>query len=111
MSTRHSHAHSHGAVDPSLFATERGVSALKWSLAALLVTALLQVLVVYLTGSVALLADTVHNFGDALTALPLWVAFRLAARPPSRRFTYGYGRLEDLAGLFILLMILISAAV
>jgi cation diffusion facilitator family transporter len=67
--------------------------------------------VVYFTGSVALLADTIHNFGDALTALPLWVAFRLAARAPSRRFTYGYGRVEDLAGLFILVMILISAVV
>jgi cation diffusion facilitator family transporter len=105
------HGHTHGAVDPSLFATQRGLRALKWSLAALMVTALLQVVVVYFTGSVALLADTIHNFGDALTALPLWVAFRLAARAPSRRFTYGYGRVEDLAGLFILVMILISAVV
>jgi cation diffusion facilitator family transporter len=106
-----SHGHTHGAVDPSLFATEKGLRALKWSLGALMATALLQVGVVYFTGSVALLADTIHNFGDALTAVPLWVAFRLASRPASRRFTYGYGRMEDLAGLFILLMILISAAV
>jgi cation diffusion facilitator family transporter len=105
------HGHTHGAVDPSLFATERGLRTLKWSLAALMVTALLQVVVVYFTDSVALLADTIHNFGDALTALPLWVAFRLAHRAPTRRFTYGYGRVEDLAGLFILLMILISAVV
>jgi cation diffusion facilitator family transporter len=112
MTTRpEPHAHTHGAVDPSLFATERGLAALKWSLGALLVTALLQVLVVYFTGSVALLADTIHNFGDALTAVPLWVAFRLSQRPANRRFTYGYGRLEDMAGLFILLMILISATV
>lgn len=105
-----SHGHMHGAVDPSLFATERGLTALKWSLAGLLVTALLQVVVVYFTSSVALLADTIHNFGDALTAVPLWVAFRLASRAPNRRFTYGYGRVEDVAGLFILLMITISAA-
>lgn len=105
------HGHTHGAVDPSLFATERGLRALKWSLAGLLLTALLQVVVVYFTSSVALLADTIHNFGDALTAVPLWVAFRLARRAPNRRFTYGYGRMEDLAGLFILLMILISAGV
>ena len=106
-----SHGHTHGAVDPSLFATERGLKTRKWSLAGLLLTALLQVVVVYFTSSVALLADTIHNFGDALTAVPLWVAFRLAGRAPNRRFTYGYGRVEDLAGLFILLMILISAAV
>ena len=106
-----SHGHTHGAVDPSLFATRRGLTTLKWSLAALMVTALLQVAVVYFTSSVALLADTIHNFGDALTAVPLWVAFRLSSRPPTRRFTYGYGRVEDLAGLFILLMILISAVV
>ena len=105
------HGHTHGAVDPSLFATTRGLTALKWSLAALMVTALLQVVVVYFTGSVALLADTIHNFGDALTAVPLWVAFRLASRAPNRRFTYGYGRVEDVAGLFILLMITLSAAV
>jgi cation diffusion facilitator family transporter len=111
MAEHASHGHTHGAVDPALFATERGLRTLKWSLAGLMVTALLQVVVVYFTSSVALLADTIHNFGDALTAVPLWVAFRLASRAPNRRFTYGYGRVEDLAGLFILLMILISAAV
>jgi cation diffusion facilitator family transporter len=60
---------------------------------------------------VALLADTVHNFSDALTAVPLWVAFVLARRPPSRRYTYGYGRAEDLAGLFIVAVVLLSAVV
>ncbi|MGH2523335.1 MAG: cation diffusion facilitator family transporter, partial [Anaerolineales bacterium] len=91
--------------------TDRGITVLKWSLAGLMGTAVLQVVVVYFTGSVALLADTIHNFGDALTALPLWVAFRLANWKPNQRFTYGYGRVEDLAGVFIVLMILISAAV
>ena len=69
------------------------------SLAVLGVTALLQAAVVVLSGSVALLADTVHNLSDALTAVPLWIAFSLARRPASRRFTYGLGRVEDLAGL------------
>jgi cation diffusion facilitator family transporter len=64
---------------------------------------------VIFTGSVALLADTIHNFGDAFTAVPLWIAFRLAHRKSSRRFTYGYGRVEDLAGVVIVLMILLSA--
>jgi cation diffusion facilitator family transporter len=103
------HGHTHGVVDPSLFSTGRGIRALKWSLAGLLVTASLQVVVVFFTGSVALLADTIHNFGDAFTAVPLWVAFRLARWKPNRRFTYGYGRVEDLAGVVIVLMILLSA--
>ncbi len=105
------HGHSHGVVDPSLFSSERGIWALKWSLAGLLVTAVLQVGVVFFTGSVALLADTIHNFGDALTAIPLWGAFVLGRRKPTRRFTYGYGRAEDLAGLAIVAMILLSAGV
>jgi len=106
-----SHDHAHGVVDPALFSTERGIQALKWSLGGLMATAILQVIIVYFTGSVALLADTVHNFGDALTALPLWIAFRLGQRPPTRRFTYGFGRVEDLAGALIVLMILFSAYV
>ena len=65
--------------------------------------------VVALSGSVALLADTIHNFGDAATALPLWVAFPLARRRPTERFTYGFGRFEDLAGLAIVLIMALSA--
>ena len=64
-----------------------------------------------ISGSVALLADTIHNFSDALTAVPLWVAFVIGRRPASRRYTYGFGRVEDLAGLFIVAMIAISAVV
>ncbi len=101
--------HTHGVIDPSLFSTERGIRAVKVSLVVLMVTALLQVVVVYFTGSVALLADTIHNFGDALTAIPLWIAFRLGGRKPDRRYTYGYGRAEDLAGAVIVLMIALSA--
>ena len=106
--------HSHDAadsVDDALEASRQGVRAVKISLGLLGVTALLQVVVVIISGSVALLADTVHNFSDALTAVPLWVAFVIGRRPASRRYTYGFGRIEDLAGLFIVAMIAISAVV
>ena len=105
------HRHIHGAVDPTMFASRRGIWAVKWSFAVLLATAAFQVGIVLLSGSVALLADTIHNFGDAVTAIPLWVAFSLARLHPGRRFTYGYGRVEDLAGVFIVLVILVSAGV
>ncbi len=90
-------------------ASSQGIRAVKVSLLALLITALLQVGVIAISGSIALLADTVHNFSDALTAVPLWIAFALSRRAVSRRFTYGYGRAEDLAGLFIVAMIAASA--
>jgi cation diffusion facilitator family transporter len=108
--SRH-HTHTHGIVDPSLISTKRGIWAVKWSFAGLAVTALLQVIVVWMTGSVALLADTLHNFGDAGTAIPLLFAFLIGQRKPTERFTYGFGRIEDLAGVFIVFMILISALV
>lgn len=72
-------------------------------------TALLQLVIVALTGSVGLLSDTIHNFADAMTALPLWLAFSLGKRARTRRYTYGYGRAEDLAGIFIVLVIAVSA--
>lgn len=103
------HNYSHGAIDPAIFTTERGMWAVKWSFLGLLATALFQIVVVLLSGSVALFADTIHNVGDAATAIPLWVAFRLARLKPSRRFSYGYGRAEDLAGVAIVLTILLSA--
>jgi cation diffusion facilitator family transporter len=106
--------HSHDptdSVDDALTSSRDGVRALKISLMALLATAVAQLVVVVFTGSVALLADTIHNFSDALTAVPLWIAFVLARRAPSRRYTYGLGRLEDLAGLFIVAMITLSAIV
>jgi cation diffusion facilitator family transporter len=106
--------HSHDAadsIDDALEASTAGVRAVKLSLVGLGVTALLQLVVVVVSGSVALLADTIHNFSDALTAVPLWVAFVLGRRAASRRYTYGYGRVEDLAGLFIVAMIALSAVV
>ena len=106
-------AHSHDHADPIDTATDDrdGMRALVVSLGGLGATAVLQVFVVVLSGSVALLADTIHNFSDALTAVPLGIAFWLGRRPPDRRYTYGYGRAEDLAGIFIVAMIALSAGV
>lgn len=105
--------HSHDAadqVDEALEADADGRRALLISLAGLAVTAAIQAAVVVLSGSVALLGDTLHNVADALTAVPLLIAFRLARRPPTKRFTYGYGRAEDLGGLFVIAMITLSSA-
>src|SRR5262244_4359451 len=107
----HTHGHSHGMVDPSITTSARGLWAIKWSFVGLAGTALLQLVVVLVSGSVALLADTIHNCGDAATAIPLAVAFWFARRKPSRRFTFGYGRVEDLAGVAIVLTILASAII
>jgi len=95
--------------DRSVTTTEKGSRTVLWSFAALLATAVLQAVVVLFTGSVGLLADTIHNLGDAGTAIPLWIAFRLARKRPSDRFTYGYGRVEDLAGVIVVVVILASA--
>ncbi len=106
--------HSHDAsdsVDDALEASKEGVRAVKISLVILLATTVLQVAVVIISGSVALLADTIHNFSDALTAVPLWIAFVLGRREASRRYTYGFGRAEDLAGLFIVVVVALSAVV
>jgi cation diffusion facilitator family transporter len=107
----HGHGHTHGLVDPMITTTDRGKWAVKWSFVALFITASLQLAVVILSNSVALLADCIHNFGDAATAIPLTIAFTLARRPATRRFNYGFGRVEDLAGLAVVLMILASAIV
>ncbi|MGW0292867.1 cation diffusion facilitator family transporter [Streptomyces tuirus] len=125
---RHDHGHRHGLrhrmahllaphshetadkVDSALESSARGTRALWVSLVVLGVTALAQAVVVVVSGSVALLGDTVHNTADALTAVPLGIAFVLGRRAATRRFTYGYGRAEDLAGLVIVLTIAASAA-
>lgn len=105
------HGHTHGVIDPTIAATDRGIWAIKWSFAILAITAVLQLVIVFASGSVALLADTIHNFGDATTAIPLGVAFVLARRRPTKTFTYGFGRVEDLAGVLIVAIILVSALV
>jgi cation diffusion facilitator family transporter len=104
--------HSHEAadkVDAAMEASAEGIRALWISLAVLAATALLQLAVVAVSGSVALLGDTLHNAADALTAVPLGIAFVLGRRPPTRRYTYGYGRAEDLAGVVIVVIIAASS--
>ena len=105
--------HSHepaDQVDAVLEASAEGMRVLWISLAVLGVTALIQAAVVAVSGSVALLGDTLHNAADALTAVPLGIAFVVGRRPPTRRYTYGYGRAEDLAGIMIVLAIALSSA-
>ena len=105
--------HSHEAadkVDAAMEASAEGMRALWISLGVLGATALLQAVVVAVSGSVALLGDTLHNAADALTAVPLGVAFLAGRRPPTRRYTYGYGRAEDLAGVAIVVLIAASSA-
>jgi cation diffusion facilitator family transporter len=110
MFVPHSH-HLADSVDDALEASTAGIRAVKLSLLVLGTTAALQLVIALGSGSVALLADTIHNFSDAFTAVPLWVAFVLGRRPATRAYTYGYGRAEDLAGVFIVAMIAASALV
>ncbi|MDB5538897.1 MAG: cation transporter [Devosia sp.] len=105
------HGHTHGVIDATIATTTEGINAIKWSFVILAATALMQLVVVYFSGSVALLADTIHNVGDAMTAVPLWIAFVLVRRPATKVFNYGLGRVEDLAGIMIVLIILLSAIV
>ncbi len=107
-------SHSHAAedkIDTALEQSELGIWALKVSLVGLGATALFQIVIFLFSGSVGLLADTIHNVGDALTAVPLWVAFVLGRRGATRRYTYGFGRAEDVAGILIVLTILLSALI
>ena len=111
---KHTFAHSHDVhekVDAAMETHERGIWALKISLIGLGLTALFQVVIVWFSRSTALLADTIHNFGDAATSIPLWIAFALLRRGQTRRFTYGFGRAEDVAGVIIVGLIFFSACV
>ncbi len=106
--------HSHDvadSVDSALESSAAGIRAVKISLLVLGVTAIAQIAIVMVSGSIALAADTIHNFSDALTALPLWIAFALSTKAATRRYTYGFGRVEDLAGLFVVAMITLSAII
>jgi cation diffusion facilitator family transporter len=110
----HGHAlrHSHDAADrfdPALESSRAGLRAIGISLAVLMTTAVAQAVVVVLSGSVALLSDTLHNVADALTAVPVGIALLIGRRPSTRRFTYGYGRAEDVAGIVVVLVVLGSA--
>jgi cation diffusion facilitator family transporter len=108
--SRHRHD-SAASIDSALESSERGIRALWVSLAGLGVTAVIQLVVALASGSVALLNDTFHNFADAFTALPLWLAFSLGRRLPSDRYPFGYGRAEDLAGGAVVAMIALSAVI
>jgi cation diffusion facilitator family transporter len=105
------HSHDQAELIDSATATREGLRTLGISLGGLGLTAVLQLAVLTISGSVALLADTIHNVSDALTAVPIAIAFWLGRRPPNRRYAYGYGRAEDLAGIFVVAMIAISALV
>ena len=125
----HDHGHSHGlwgalkgifashshdaadSLDSALESSAAGIRAVKISLLVLGLTTAVQIVIVVASGSVALAADTIHNFSDALTAVPLWIAFALGTKAATRRYTYGFGRVEDLAGLFVVGMITLSAIV
>jgi cation diffusion facilitator family transporter len=96
----HEHAHSHGLIDPSVKRSRQGLRAVALSLAVLGLTALIQLAIYLASGSVALLADLIHNFGDAATAIPLGIAFLLRSE-----------RAERGAGLFVVLAIFVSACV
>lgn len=104
----HSHVSS-DAIDARLEASSEGLRALWVSLAGLGLTSVIQLSVVLISGSVALLSDSIHNFADALTALPLGVAFFMGKKRANFRYTYGYGRAEDLAGIFIVFLIATSS--
>lgn len=107
----HDHGHDHSALatDSAFLDNQAGIRAVWIALGLLLLTTLLQVVIFWLSGSVALLADTAHNLVDALNSLPLLIAFYLARRAPTRRYNYGFGKAEDVAGIFIVLSIAVSA--
>ena len=107
----HSHQEEGGLSGRYMEESQRGIWALKVSLVGLGLTAVFQLVIVIISGSAGLLADTIHNFSDALTAIPLWLAFVVGRRQANRRYTYGYGRAEDLAGLFVVVMIALSSLV
>lgn len=111
----HFHGHSQQqqqrAADPALTDNAEGIRTVWIALGALGLTTILQIVIVYMSGSVALFADTVHNLGDSLNSIPLLIAFYLARRAATRRYTYGFGKAEDVAGIFIVLSIAFSAGV
>ena len=105
----HDHQHGHGLEERMLEDNNLGIRTVWLALFVLGITTVLQVFVYMVSGSVALLADTVHNFGDALNSVPLLVAFYLARRSATKRYTYGYNRAEDIAGVLIVVSIAFSA--
>jgi cation diffusion facilitator family transporter len=107
----HSHNQNELASDQAFLEDQEGIRTVWLALAALTATSILQIVIVLWSGSVALFADTVHNIGDGLNSIPLLIAFYLARRAATRRYTYGFARAEDVAGIFIVLSIAFSAGV
>ena len=107
--TPHSHDHTE-AILTAEEASAHGIRAAWISLAGMGATAVLQIVIVALSGSMALLADTLHNLGHLATTIPLILAFRIGRRPRTRRYPYGFKRAEDLVGLLIGFVIALSAA-
>jgi cation diffusion facilitator family transporter len=109
----HHHDHHHGelASDQAFLDDQEGIRAVWLALAALTLTSILQLIIVVWSGSIALFADTLHNIGDGLNSIPLLIAFYLARRAATRRYTYGFAKAEDIAGIFIVLSIALSAGV
>lgn len=106
--TPHSHDHTE-AIRTAQESSRIGIRAAWISLAGMGITAVLQIVIVAVSGSIALLADTLHNVGHLATTIPLIIALRIGRRAPSRRYSYGYRRAEDLVGLLIGLVIALSA--
>jgi len=107
----HTHSHAELAADQAFLDNREGIRTVWLAIAALTITSILQIIIVMWSGSVALFADTVHNIGDGLNSVPLLIAFYLAGRAATRRYSYGFGKAEDIAGIFIVLSIFFSAVV
>lgn len=105
----HGHTHEHGKVDADLYGNRAGLRAVQISSAGMFLVAAIQFTIAMIGGSAGLFADALHNLGDILTTVALWIAFALSSRAANQRYTYGYYRSEDLAGIFIVLVIIGSA--
>ncbi len=103
------HGHEHGRVDADLYGNRAGLRAVQISTAGMFIVAAIQFVIAGIGGSAGLFADALHNLGDVLTTVALWIAFVIARRAANQRYTYGYHRTEDLAGIFIVLVIIASA--
>jgi len=106
---KHGHGHEHGRVDADLYGNKAGLRAVQISTAGMFLVAAIQFAIAGIGGSAGLFADALHNLGDVLTTVALWIAFVLSNRAANHRYTYGYYRAEDLAGIFIVLVIIASS--
>ncbi len=103
------HGHEHGKVNAELYSNTLGLRAVQISTGGMLLVSLIQFAIAIIGGSAGLFADALHNAGDVLTTIALWIAFVLSSRAANQRYTYGYHRSEDLAGIFIVLIIIASS--